>query len=103
MQSSIERRRLLKAMDAEPVHARMVLAKCAAGLAVIILLAVIGARESVERGVAGGVAAPAAQPVQEHRKHLFDERRARFEGGARRPRMASEAAKPANQLPRALR
>ena len=88
MQSSIERRRLLKAMNEGPVYAGLVLAKCATGLAVIVLLALIGAHESLDRGAAGNVAAAstpaAAQPVGAHRKQVFDERRSRLESGNQR-------------------
>ena len=103
MQSSIERRRLLQAMNAEPAHAWMVLAKCAAGLAVIVLLAAIGASERLDYGAAGNVAAAvtlhARQSAQEHRKQVFDDRRARFERGAGRHSIAREAVELANPLP----
>ena len=42
MQSSFERRRLLKIMHDEPASVWMVLAECTAGLAVIALITVIG-------------------------------------------------------------
>jgi hypothetical protein len=88
MISAQERRRLLRAMHAEPVRAWMVLARCAAGLAVIALIAAIGASDSVGQDVSRNVA-PAATPhsgqtAQAHRKQVFDERRASSEKRARR-------------------
>ena len=87
MQSAVERRRLLRSMHAEPVRAWMILARCAAGLAVIALIAAIGVSDRVDPGVAGA-AVPAATPrpgqaAQAHRKQVFDERRARFAGDDR--------------------
>lgn len=111
MQSSAQRHRLLKAMYAEPLHAWIVLARCAAGLAVIALIAFIGrdapidisthaSRPATTAAVAGGVATVRAEP---HRKRLFDERRSRHEGGANRNGVAGETVKPANERPLALR
>ncbi len=111
MQSSMQRHRLLKAMNAEPVHAWMILAKCAAGLAVIVLIAVIGldAPFDTATGAPTSVAAIAAAGAhantrsQPHRKQVFDERRVRFAGAAGRRSLASEAVEPANRLPLAPR
>ncbi len=111
MQSSAQRRRLLKAMYAVPLHGWMVLAKCAAGLAVIVLIALIGKDASIDASTptprpaataaaAGGGANVRAEP---HRKKLFDERRSRYEAGANRNSVAGKAVKPANERPLALR
>ena len=111
MQSSIERRRLLKAMNEGPVYARLTLAKCAAGLAAVALIAVIGAQAPINiatptrlsaaaKGAAGAHENMRSQP---HRKQVFDERRVRFGGGASRHSVAREAVEPDNQLPLALR
>ena len=43
----MERRKLLKQMQQEPVRSYMVLAKCAAGLTIVALIAVIGARDPI--------------------------------------------------------
>jgi hypothetical protein len=107
MQNSIRRRRLLQAMDAEPLRAWTVLAKSAAGLAVIALLAVIGAGErrghGAVRDVAAAVTRHAAQAVEEHRKQVFDERRQRFEGKSGHRSVADGTLKPAYQSPVMLR
>jgi hypothetical protein len=107
MQSAQERRRLLRAMHAEPARAWMVLAKCAAGLAAIALIAAIGASDGVDHDVAGNVVPDAAprsgQTAQAHRTQVFDERRARFAGGAGRHSIASEVLERVNPLPLTLR
>lgn len=99
MQSSIERRRLLKAMNPEPVRAWIVLAKCAGGLTAIVLLAVIDAGDGGDHGAACNVAAAAtlhaAQPAQEHRKQVFDDRRRRFHGNTGHRSVADGTSKPA--------
>ena len=107
MQSSRQRRRLLTAMNAEPVHAWLVLVRCAAGLTVIVLLSLIGVRASIDPGAPRHVAARAAphagQLVQKHRKQMFDERRARFERGGDRHSIAGEVREAGYELPLALR
>lgn len=106
MQSSMQRHRLLKAMNAEPVHAWMVLAKCAAGLAVIVLIAVIGTSESLDHGAADNVSAavtPGGKPVQEHRKQVFDERRARVDTTDKRTIRMIEVVDLPKDLPMELR
>jgi hypothetical protein len=59
--SSIERQRLVKAMNVEPAHPWMVVARCVAGLAVIVLIAVIGVSENSDRTVDDNVASVASQ------------------------------------------
>ena len=98
MQSSFERRRLLKIMHAEPASVWMVLAKCTAGLAVIALITVIGYSEHADHEVARSPVATAAPEVageraHEHRKQLFDQRRQRFQGSDEQRSVASEALK----------
>ena len=110
MLSSVERRRLLKVIDVEPINAWMVLAKCAAGLVVIVLVAAVGFSQPADRGTslaAAAVAVPVTgrfdQSAQEHRKQVFDERRQRFQGNAARHSVASEAVEPSNQMSAILR
>ena len=84
MQTSKQRRRLLKDMESEPFRTWAVLAKCGGGLAAIALIAVIGAgstddREAISR--AKDAARHVAEPAQEHRRQVFNERRERFNGG----------------------
>ena len=136
MLSSYERRKLLQATETEPVHARLTLAKCAAGLTVVTLLAVFGASEDAGRGSdnvaktvapaaaqytlqdhedgfdplpqaiqataapgsAAAVTPASAQPAQQHRKQVFDQRRARVDSGADRRSVVSKAVQPANRL-----
>ena len=83
MATNIERTRLMKTMNDEPANAWMVLARCAVGLAVVVLIAVTGYSEDANRNAPGAadttVAASASDPMntraQEHRKQVFDERR----------------------------
>ena len=99
MQSSSQRRWLLETLNIEPVQASLTLAKCAAGLAVIVLIAVIGATDRGDRGAVSHVAAgtPASvQPAQQHRKQVFDGRRARFQGYAERRSVAGATKMPEN-------
>ena len=111
MQSSVERKRLLKMMKDGPANAWMVLVKCASGLALIVLIAVIGisghADRSAPAAATNAVAASAVEHAEktahEHRKHVFDERRQRFQGGAERKSVAGQAVQPANRLPVTLR
>ena len=107
MQNSMQRHRLIKAMHVEQGRAWTVLAKCAVGLAVIALIAAIGAGDSFDQAAGGSPAAAftarTGQPAQAHRKQVFDERRARFAGGAGRHRVAGEATEGVDLLPLALR
>ncbi len=108
MQSSIERRRLLKMMSDEPING-FAMAKCAAGLAIVVLLVVMAVSDerviggSVAQGTTPPRAAAAEVSAEAHRKQVFDERRQSFQGDAERRSVASEAVKPTNQLPVALR
>jgi hypothetical protein len=93
MQTTKQRRRLLQQMASEPFRTWAVLAKCGGGLAVIVLIAVIGAGSTDDPAAisrANDAAPHVAQPVQQHRKQVFDERRARFAGGAPSHDIASE-------------
>ena len=104
MQTSKQRRRLLQEMESEPFRTWAVLAKCAGGLAVIVLIAVIGAGstddpEAISR--AKDAAPHASQPAQQHRKQVFDERRARFAGASHN--IASETSQRAAPLSSMLR
>ena len=111
MQSSSERKRLLKVMKDESANAWLVLVKCAVGLAVIVLIAVAGKNGHADLGAS--VAATTAVAVSaveqkekralEHRKQVFDERRQRFQGIADRNSVAQKAQQPSNQLPVTLR
>ncbi len=109
MQSSIECRRLLKMMSDEPINVRFAMAKCAAGLAIVVLLVVMAVSDerviggSVAQGTTPPRAAAAEVSAEAHRKQVFDERRQSFQGDAERRSVASEAVKPTNQLPVALR
>lgn len=58
MQSSSKRRRLLKMMHAEPASVWKALAKCAAGPAVVALIAIIGCSERADHEVARSPVAP---------------------------------------------
>ena len=107
MQSRIERERLLKLMGDGPVASRLVLWRCAAGLAAIAAVAIIGVGTPVnDVATRARVAAPLAdandasqQPrSQPHRKQVFDERRKRFNSGGGRQSALSEIAKPSDQL-----
>ena len=106
MLSATERSRLLKAMSEEPVYVKVALAKCALGLAVFAMIAVIGASQSADSGAAGNVAADyttqAADPAQAHRKELFDERRARLENGDKRNNRKIEVVDLPKDLPMEL-
>ena len=80
MQTSNQRRRLLKDIESEPFRSWVMLAKCGGGLAVIVLITVIGAGSTDNPEIISRAkdAAPyAPQPAQQHRKQVFDERRAR--------------------------
>ena len=80
-----ERRRLVANLYREPACAVAVVLKCGACLALLILLAVIGAadgKDGIEQDGAHG-APHSAPPVKlsgsaAHRKEIFDGRRARF-------------------------
>lgn len=101
MQTSNQRRRLLRELESEPLRTWVVLAKCGGGLAVIALIALIGAgsaddHEAIAR--AKEAPPPAVQPAQAHRQQVFNERRARFSEGHSPRNVASQPARPANRL-----
>ncbi len=80
------RKRLVDQMNLEPqVRSWFVLTRCGAGLAIIALIASIGISAG-ERGdnVAQVKNRPqVAQPAAEHRRQVFEQRRAAFEQGGR--------------------
>jgi len=86
VQTSHQRRRLLKDMESEPFHSWVILTKCRGGFADLVLIAVNGAsegdgREAVARANDG--APHTAPPAQQRRREVFDERRARYGNGDR--------------------
>ena len=106
MQTSNRLRRLLRELESEPLRTWAVLAKCGGGLAVVFLVALIGAgsaddRETIAR--AKEAAPPAAQPEQAHRQQVFDERRARFNNHAATRNLADRSAQPADHSPTIIR
>ena len=107
MLSSMERRKLLKQMQQEPVRSYMVLAKCAAGLTIVALIAVIGARDPVSPEGAGNVAAgspPPAYSPQAHPKEVTSERRRQPTGAAtQRNSVAGGKREPAYLSPAMMR
>ena len=109
MQSSGERKQLLGTMYQEPVNPAVILAECAAGLAIVVLLVVMAVSDGrvIDGAAAQGTipprAAAAGVSAEAHRKHVFDGRRQRFQGNAERRSVASEAVEPGNQSPVALR
>jgi hypothetical protein len=98
MQSSSECRRLMETMADEPVMARWELVKCAAGVAILVLLLVLVVSD--ERVMTGSLAQREAPPraataemsAEEHRRHVFDERHQRFHGDGGQRRVVSEMA-----------
>lgn len=96
-------------MMEQPVNAWLVLSECAAGLAIIALLTVLVVSD--ERVMSGSLAQAVAPPrtatagmsIEAHRKHVFYERRQRFEGGAGPHGVAGEMAEQSDQLPVAMR
>ena len=111
MQSSIERKRLLKMIKEGPANAWMALVKCASGLALIVLITVIGNSGHADRSASAAATTAVAisavghteKMAHEHRKHVFDARRQRFQGGAERKSVAGQAVQQSNQLPVTLR
>ncbi len=109
MQSSSERKQLLDTMYQEHVNPAAILAKCAAGLAIVVLLVTMGASDgrvmdgSAAQGTTPPRAAAAGMRAEEHRKQVFDERRQRFQSIAEQRSVASQAVEPANQSPVVLR
>jgi hypothetical protein len=101
MQTSNKRRRLLKDIESEPFRSWVVLAKCGGWLAVIVLVTVIGAGSTDNPEIisrAKNAAPYAPQPAQQHRKQVFDERRARFARSAPSHNIASETSQRAAPL-----
>jgi len=101
MQNSNRLRRLLRELESDPLRTWAVVAKCGGGLAVIVLVVLIGAgsadnRDTIAR--AKEAASPAVQPAEAHRLQEFDERRQRFNGGNAPRNVAGKLAPPANRL-----
>lgn len=87
-------------LAAEPANAWLVLAKCAAGLMIVVALVVlVVSDERVLGGIAGTAtnpprAAAAGIDTEMHRRQMFDERRVRFHGNPGQHGVASEALEP---------
>jgi hypothetical protein len=87
-------------MAEEPWVTAGVLCKCAAGIAAVTLLAVMGAHAEKrdEQGQARKpvyeTQAPAPTSAEAHRKQVFDERRARFDGTRRATGLAQKQESP---------
>lgn len=108
MQCSSERKQLLDTMYPERVTATVILAKCAAGLAIIVLLVTMVASDGrvTEGPAARGATSPRAESAgvraEEHRKQMFEARRQRFQSSAGRQNVAGQAAGAPNQSPAML-
>lgn len=88
MLSTTERQRLMRQFGDEPALPARAVAKCGAGLVILLLLALIAAGSGDEGGIdraaranADGAIATVAPRAEAHRKQVYDERRARFEAG----------------------
>jgi hypothetical protein len=107
MLNTLQRRTLIETMITEPLRAWLVLARCAAGLAAIVLIAVIGNGESADRRTTGNPTAesipPAANSAQAHRKQVFEARRVRFDDSGRTRNVAGHAVRQFSQAPLVLR
>lgn len=109
MQSSRERKRLLDTMYQEHVNPAAILAKCVAGLAIVVLLVTMVVSDGrVMDGSAAQVTTPpraaaAGMRADEHRKQVFDERRQRFQRNTEQRSVASKAVESVNQSPVVLR
>ena len=105
MQSSSERSKLMNAVADEPVMPRWELAKCAAGVAILVLVLVLVVSD--ERVMTGSLAqreapsrdAAAGMSAEEHRRHVFAERHQRFHGDRGQRHVASEMAEQSNPSP----
>ncbi len=100
MENSIGRNRRLKAIRSDPVP-WIALVRCAAGLAIVVLISAIGIHWPAVRP--GTIQAHAAtwlgsKEAQAHRKQVYDERRERWQGRGRRENIAEKPAVPADQL-----
>lgn len=89
MLSTTERERLMRQYSDDPAPPAHGVAKCAAGLLILMLLALVAGSDDVggidraARANAAGGIATAVPHAEAHRKQVFDERRARFESGNR--------------------
>jgi hypothetical protein len=105
MQNASERQKFMRQFGDEPALRTRMVAKTAAGLLIVLLLAVIGSgsegRSSGDGSVAQSAngAAPATAPLQAeaHRKYVFDERRRHFESQQPQQRMMANADRRAQQ------
>ncbi len=107
--SSIQRLRLVKAIDERPAYDRFGLAKCAVGLAGVALVVAIGIHATISialptSNAAAGVAASTREQMraQQHRQQVLEERRARFENGGQRSHRATERVELPKDLPMEL-
>ena len=102
MLSTTERRRLMQRVADEPAVERAMIARCIAGLAVMVLIAAIGASAPTDSGGKTLHAAQAAaqervdRGASAHRRELFEQRRQNYM--ARHPQAAS-AESPAEVSP----
>ena len=86
------RSRLMQQMNAEPEARQwMVLSRCGAGLAIVVLIAFIGisADERRDDNAAARVAVQSVPTPEAHRREVFEQRRITFEQ-AQRGRVAKQ-------------
>ena len=105
MQITQKHLKLLRGTSDEKVMRIRAIAQCAAGLLIVLLLAVIGFSSDGLRDGNGTTVSTvtAGMRAEEHRKQVFDERRQRFQSNAEQRSVASQAVEPANQSPVVLR
>jgi hypothetical protein len=79
---SMQRKRMLEQMkDGLESRGWMIVARCATGLGIVALIALVGAGNA-DRGanaVRGSATQSAAKAAEQHRRVLFDQRRERYE------------------------
>jgi hypothetical protein len=110
MQNASERQKFMRQFGDEPALRARAVAKSAALLLIVLLLAVIAIGSEGQLSGAGSVAqsangaAPATAPLraEARRKHVFDERRQHFEGQPPPQRVMANADRPAQQSSEAL-
>jgi len=92
---SMERERMMRASDGEPLASAAAAMRCGAALVVLALLAVIAGSAGDPVALQATPAPPAAVTATggvtaNHRRQVFDERRARWDGVSA-PRLALDA------------
>ena len=103
MQCTSERNRLVETMAEEPVNAWLVLTRCAASLAIVVLLVALVVSDSrvmdgsIAQGAVSSRTAAAGESMEEHRRRVFVERQQRFKGNTGQRSVASEMAELSNQ------